>query len=75
MRQVIFRDRDGVVEMVSRLDDYRIQDDGSLFLPHRVETAWPQAKMSLVFQVNQWRFVRQVQADGPQFSTPRECHP
>ncbi len=75
VRRVIYRDADGVVEMESHLDDYRIQDDGALYLPHRVEAMWPRAKMSLVFQVNQWRLVSQVRPDGPQFATPRECRP
>jgi len=75
VRHVIFRDADGVVEMESQLDDYRIQDDGSLYLPHHIEAVWPRAHMSLVFQVNQWRQVPQVQPDGPQFTTPPECRP
>jgi len=75
VRHVVFRDADGVIEMESQLDDYRIQDDGSLYLPHHVEAVWPRAKMSLVFRVNQWRLVPQVQPDGPQFMTPRECRP
>lgn len=73
VRHVIFRDADGVVEMESQLDDYRMQDDGELYLPHRVEAVWPRAAMSLVFHVSQWRLVAQVEPDGPQFATPREC--
>lgn len=75
VRRVIFRDADGVIEMESLLDDYRIQEDGSLYLPHRVHVRWPQAEMSLTLDVTQWRLVPQVKPDGPQFSAPSECRP
>jgi len=75
VRRVVFRDADGVVEMESRLDDYRVLKDGALVLPFHLEATWPRAEMSLAFDVKSWRLVPQVHADGPQFATPRECSP
>lgn len=75
VRRVVFRDEQGAVEMASELDDYRIQSDGSLYLPHAVKVTWAQAQMTLVFTVKQWRLESGVTRDGPQFATPRECRP
>ncbi len=73
VRRVVFRDETGAVEMESKLDDYKIQADGSLYLPHTIEVSWPRAQMSLAFTVKQWRLETRVTREGPQFATPREC--
>jgi len=75
VRRVVFRDADGVLEMESRLDDYRVLKDGALVLPYHLEATWPRAELSLAFDVRSWRLVPQVHADSPQFATPRECRP
>jgi len=75
VRRVVFRDADGVVEMESRLDDYRVLNDGALILPHRLKARWPRAEMTLSFDVRRWRLEPRVSPGGPQFATPPECRP
>ena len=75
VRRVVFRGATGAVEMESELSDYKIQSDGSLYLPQTIKVSWPTARMSLAFSVRKWRLEPTVARDGPQFATPRECRP
>lgn len=73
VRRVIFRDSDGVPEMVSCLDDYRqITKDGP-WLPHDVIAEWPKTAIKLHFRVGSWRVIEQIGPDGVQFATPSAC--
>ncbi len=75
VRRVVFRDTRGAAEMVSTLDDYRVQPESSLYLPHTIGVSWPSEKMSIRFSVTRWRLEPRVTQNGPQFATPRECLP
>jgi hypothetical protein len=73
VRRVIFRDADGVVEMESRLDDYKPLGPAGPSLPHRMTAEWPKAAARLRFHVSKWRFEHAVGPDSIQFVAPQEC--
>ncbi len=73
IRQVIFRDGDGVVTMTSKLDDYRPLPDGGPALPHLMTADWPQTAGRMRFQVRQWAIVPTVGPGGIQFAPPKPC--
>lgn len=72
VRRVVFRDRDGNIELETRLSDHK-QIDGGPLLPHDILVTWPSAEAEMRFRVRKWEFFPQVTPDGPQFRTPREC--
>lgn len=75
VRRVVFRDADGVEEMISALDDYRrLGNDGPL-VAHLMTAEWPKLGAKMRFDVRQWTTVPQVSAGGVQFATPEECRP
>ncbi|MEE9178222.1 MAG: hypothetical protein V3U46_07305 [Acidimicrobiia bacterium] len=73
VRRVVFRDADGVVEMESRLNNYRALERNGLWLPHVMVAHWPKEQMFMRLRVGKWKIVDQVGPHGPQFATPMEC--
>jgi len=73
VRRVIFRDENGVVEMESRLDDYRVLAPDGPLLPYAMEAVWPKSDAQMRLEVRQWALVDQVQPGDIQFATPSEC--
>ena len=73
VRRVVFRDADGVIEMESRLDDYRPLSVRGPLLPHVLIADWPRVGSQMRLRVGKWTDVQQVQPGGPQFATPKEC--
>lgn len=73
VRRVIFRDRDGVVEMESRLDKYKPLERGGPLLPHEMEASWPKSNAEMRLSVGQWKLVEEVKPGDIQFATPAEC--
>ena len=73
VRRIVFRDSDGVVEMESKVDDYRPLAPDGPWLPHSIVADWPKSNAGLRFRVARWAVVEQVKPDSIQFATPREC--
>ncbi len=73
VRRVVFRDADGVVEMNSRLDDYRALESGGPLLPGVMVADWPKSRAQIRFRIDKWKRFEEVKADSVQFRTPREC--
>jgi len=73
VRQVVFRDADGVVEMRSELDRYRPLGSGGPMLPHVMAADWPKSNASIRFRINKWSLHRQIGPESVQFATPRDC--
>ena len=74
VRRVVFRDGDGVVEMESRLDDYRPLESGGPLLPRIMTAGWPQAGAQIRFRIDQWKRFDEIKQDAIQFKIPRACH-
>jgi hypothetical protein len=75
VRRVLFRDAEGLIELESRLDEYKsVESDGPM-LPHVMLANWPEHGARMRFRVSRWTQVPQVSPGGPQFATPRECRP
>lgn len=75
VRRVIFRDAKGDVVMEARLDGYRREDLGEVFLPGEVSVRWPQSESALRFQIRKWSLVSEVTEASIQFATPPACQP
>lgn len=73
VRRVVFRDRDGVVEMESALDEYEPLAAGGPLLPHVMVADWPKSEAHMRFRVGKWSLVDEVVPGDIQFATPREC--
>lgn len=73
VRRVLFRDREGGVEMESLLDDYRPVVEGGPQLPYSMTAVWPKQDAEMRFRVSNWRVVEEIGPDGVQFARPREC--
>ncbi len=73
VRRVIFRDSRGDVVMDARLDGYRRQDLGDVFLPGEVSVSWPQSDSALRFQIRKWSLVSEVTESSIQFAAPPAC--
>ncbi len=73
VRRVIFRDADGVVEMESKLDNYKRLTPGGPSLPHEMAAAWPKTGARMRFRVRKWKLVEGVGRQSVQFAAPREC--
>ncbi|MCH9002657.1 MAG: hypothetical protein IIC02_08800 [Planctomycetes bacterium] len=74
VRRVVFRDGDGVVEMESRLDDYRPLESGGPLLPRIMTAGWPQSGAQIRFRIDQWKRFDEIKQDAIQFKIPRACH-
>lgn len=72
VRRVIFRDSDGLIEMMSDLSDYQ-SIPGGPHLPGLINAEWPGRKARLRFDVGRWTMAGDVTPGGPQFATPAEC--
>jgi hypothetical protein len=73
IRDVVFRDADGVIEMRSELDQYRPLSPGGPMLPRVMAANWPKSKASIRFRINKWSLIERLGPDSVQFATPREC--
>ncbi len=73
VRRVIFRDADGVVEMESKLDNYRPVTPGGLLLPQEMTAAWPKTGAQMRFRVRKWQLVEGVGPESLQFTAPGVC--
>lgn len=73
VRRVVFRDGRGVLEMESRLDEYRPLDAGGPLLPRVMIADWPKSQAHMRFRIDKWTVVDQVKPDSIQFATPGEC--
>ncbi|MCH8150492.1 MAG: hypothetical protein IH987_21360 [Planctomycetes bacterium] len=73
VRRVIFRDGDGVVEMDSRLDDYRRLEAGGPLLPRVMTADWPQSGAQIRFRIDKWKRFEEIKRDAMQFKVPRAC--
>lgn len=73
VRRVVFRNRNGEVELESQLDDYRAIGPGGPMLPRVMVADWPGSKAHMRFRVGKWAVFTQVGSDSPQFETPAEC--
>jgi len=73
IRNVVFRDENGELEMASHLGDYRELGEGGPVLPYLMRARWPRAGVKLTFTISKWSLHPTVGPTGPQFSTPQEC--
>lgn len=73
IRRVLFRNPEGVLQMHSLLDNYRVLGPGGPLLPFEMSAEWPENGTQIHFRISQWRLVPQVVPGGPQFATPAEC--
>ncbi len=73
VRCVVFRDADGVVEMESKLDDYKPLTAGGPWLPHTMTASWPRTDARMRFRVTKWRQAQGVGPKSVQFTAPKEC--
>ncbi len=73
VRKVIFRDKDGRVEMESTLSKYQRLEGKGCWLPYALEAVWPRAQARLQFHINQWKQFNEVTPTSPQFVTPAAC--
>lgn len=73
VRRVVFRDADGVVEMESKLDNYRRVTPGGPSLPYEMAAAWPKTGARMRFRIRKWQLVEGVGPESIQFAAPREC--
>ncbi len=71
--RVIFRDRNGVVEMDAHLGAYKTLESGGPLLATELEAVWPKQEAKLRIRVQRWSAVPEVLPDSPQFETPEEC--
>jgi len=80
VRRVIFRDAEGLVEMISDLSEYApLDDDGDAalegrppLLPGRIEARWPKDGAAIRFNIRKWQLYEQLGPDSPQFVPPHE---
>ncbi len=73
VRQVVFRNSNGAIEMTSVLGEYRATSSNGPILPMEMAADWPEAKAQMRFRIRKWELVPQVGPGGPQFATPAEC--
>ena len=73
IRRVIFRDREGLIEMQSDLNDYASLAPGGPLVPHAMTAEWPKAGAYMRFRVGRWSEAAEVEADSIQFATPKAC--
>lgn len=73
VRRVLFRDDEGIVEMVSELEEYRAWAPNGPKLPHLLTFIWPRFGAELRFHVSEWKLVPQVEPGSIQFRTPKAC--
>ncbi len=72
LRQILFRDRMGRVQMRASLDAYRAIRDGGPWLPHRVLVEWPLRRGELDYRILRWREFEELTPDHPAFAAPHE---
>ncbi|UCF35026.1 MAG: hypothetical protein JSV78_06905 [Phycisphaerales bacterium] len=72
VRRIIFRNAEGIVEMDSRLSEYRRLGSDGPMVPRLIEVSWPAEKSALRFRINRWQTEDRVSPDGPQFTPPHK---
>ena len=70
VRQVQFRDADGVVIMESRLEGYKLLAEDGPWLPRVVEADWPTSGVQMRFRISRWRALPQVGPEALTFTPP-----
>jgi len=73
VRRVVFRDEHGVVQMESRLEDYKPLSPHGPLLPHEMTAHWPATESQLRFRVSRWTLHTDIGPDGVQFAPPSDC--
>lgn len=73
IRRVVFRDADGLIEMQSSLDAYKVAWPGGPFLPHVITMDWPKEDLQMRFRVGKWGAIEEIGPESVQFATPADC--
>lgn len=67
-RVVIFRQRDGQVQMRASLDDYQTVEDSGVYVAREIQMMWPGENDSLRIRFGRLKFDASITAESPAFA-------